>query len=103
MSRRPRGAVRTLSRTIPNTRGFGANALLRNPAEVAQARVFERLLLAECAELQEQAQRATVDEQAETDRSSAELTQIRNRLDEVDALLRALQGRFPHSAPDGDR
>src|ERR1700759_339667 len=103
MPRRPRGAVRRLSRNIPDTRGFGANALPRNPAEVAQARVFERLLLAECAELHEQAHRATVDEPAENDRPSGDLTQIRNRLDEVEALLRALRGRFPHSAPDGDR
>jgi len=69
--------------------------------------MFERLLQAECAELQELAHRMAGDkyQQPETDdsRPSGELTQIRARIDEVDGLLRALQGRFPRSLPDGDR
>jgi hypothetical protein len=36
-------------------------------------------------------------------RPSEELTQMRARIDEVHALLQALQGRFPHTVPDGDR
>jgi hypothetical protein len=69
--------------------------------------VFERLLQAECAELQELAHRMAGEkyQQPEPDdsRSPGELTQIRARIDEVHGLLRALQGRFPHSVPDGDR
>jgi hypothetical protein len=76
------------------------------PAEVAQARVFERLLQAECAELQDLAHRVAADDSqqpgSDDSRPSGELSQIRARLDEVDGLLRALAGRFPHSAPDGD-
>src|ERR1700759_2339053 len=102
LSRRPRGAVRTL----PKFPAFGkANTLSRipaQPAEIAQARVFERLLRAESAELQELAHRAAGDE-ADDSGPHGGLTQIRARIDEVDGLLQALQGRFPHSAPEGDR
>jgi hypothetical protein len=102
LSRRPRGAVRTL----PKAPVFGAaNTLSRipaQPAEIAQARVFERLLRAESAELQELAHRAA-GEEADESAPYGELTQIRARIDEVNGLLRALQGRFPRSAPDGDR
>ena len=110
LSRRPRDAARRLPRTITGSPGFSATSALprrpAQPAEIAQARVFERLLQAECAELQELAHRMAGDRhlQAEPDdsRPSGELTQIRARIDEVHGLLRALQGRFPHSAPDGD-
>jgi hypothetical protein len=77
------------------------------PAETAQARVFEGLLRAEHAELQELAhrmagaghQRAAPDDA----RPSGDLTQIRARIDEVHDLLQALQERFPHSLPAADR
>jgi hypothetical protein len=69
------------------------------PAEVAQARVFERLLQAESAELHELAHRIPVaaDRQLDNDRSgqSWDLVQIRARMDEVQRLLQALRGRFP--------
>jgi hypothetical protein len=111
LSRRPRDTTRTLPRTINGSPAFSAASVLprrpAQPAEIAQARVFERLLQAECAELQELAHRmaGVKHQQPEPDdsRPSGELTQIRARIDEVDGLLRALQGRFPHSAPDGDR
>jgi hypothetical protein len=111
LPRRPRDTARTLPRTRMGSPTFSAaNALSRQPAqpaEIAQARVFERILQAECAELQELAHRTAEDkyQQPEPDvsRPSAELTQIRARIDEVHGLLRALQGRFPHSVPDGDR
>jgi hypothetical protein len=111
LSVRPRDAARTLPRAIIGSRAFSAaNVLSRRPpqpAEIAQARVFERLLQAECAELQELAHRIAGDkyQQPEPDDSqpSGELTQIRARIDEVHDLLRALQGRFPHSVPDGGR
>ena len=110
-SRRPRDRARTRPRTTIGSPAFSAASVLprrpAQPAEIAQARVFERLLQAECAELQELAHRMAGDkyQQHEPDdsRPSGELTQIRDRIDEVDGLLRALQGRFPHSAPDGDR
>jgi hypothetical protein len=111
LSRRPRDTARTLPRTMIGSPAFSAASVLprrpAQPAEMAQARVFERLLQAECAELQELARRMAGDkyQQPEPDdsRPSGELTQIRARIDEVDGLLRALQGRFPHSVPDGDR
>jgi hypothetical protein len=111
LSRRPRDTTRTLPRTVSGSPGLGASSVLprrpAQPAEIAQARVFERLLQAECAELQELAHRMAGDrfQQPEPDdfRPSGELTQIRARIDEVDDLLRALKGRFPHSVPDGDR
>jgi hypothetical protein len=111
LSRRPRDTTRTLPRTMSGSPAFSASSVLprrpTQPAEIAQARVFERLLQSECAELQELAHRMAGDkyQQAEPDdsRLSGELTQIRARIDEVHGLLRALQGRFPHSAPDGDR
>ena len=111
LSRRPRNSARTLPRTVSGSPAFSASSVLprrpAEPAEIAQARVFERLLQAECAELQQLAHRMAGDkyQQPEPDdsRPSGELTQIRARIDEVHGLLRALQGRFPHSVPDGDR
>jgi hypothetical protein len=101
LSRRPRGG-----RTFAKPPVYGsANTLSRipaQPAEIAQARVFERLLLDECAELRELAKRVARDESDDSG-PDGDLTQIRARLDEVDGLLRALQGRFPRSAPDGGR
>jgi len=110
LSWRPRDAARTHPRTINGSRAFSAASVLprrpAQPAEIAQARVFEGLLQAECAELQELAHRmaGAKDQRPEPDdsRPSGGLTQIRARIDEVHGLLQALQGRFPHSRPDGD-
>jgi hypothetical protein len=110
ISRRPRDAARTLPRTISGSRAFSAASVLprrpAQPAEIAQARVFERLLQAECAELQELAHRMAGNQhqQPEPDdfRPSGEL-EIRARIDEVHGLVQALQRRFPHSMQDGDR
>jgi len=107
LSRRPRNTARTLPRTMIGSPAFSAAGVLprrpAQPAEIAQARVFERLLQAECAELQELAHRMAQQPEPDDSRPSGELTQIRARIDEVHGLLRALQGRFPHSAQDGDR
>ena len=109
LSRRPRDTTRGLPRTISGSPALSASSVLprrpAQPAEVAQARVFERLLQAECAELHELAHRMAGDKylRPEPDKSSGELTQILARIDEIDGLLRALQVRFPHSVPDGDR
>jgi hypothetical protein len=110
LSQKPRDSTRTLPTTISGSPAFGAASVLPRraapPAEIAQARVFERLLQAERAELQELVHRMAGDryQQAEPgdSRPSRELTELRARIDEVHGLLRALQGRFPHSAPDGD-
>lgn len=103
LSPRPRNTGRTLPKSNAGSRVFSApNVLPRRPtqpAEIAQARVFERLLQDESAELRDLAHRVGTDDSER----AGELTQIHARLDEVDGLLRALQGRFPHSAPDGDR
>jgi hypothetical protein len=111
LSRRPRDAIRTPPRTVVGASAFSAASTLprrpAQPAEIAQARVFERLLRAECVELQELAHRMAADKSQhpgpDDARLPGELTEIRARIDEVDGLLRALQGRFPHPAPDGDR
>jgi hypothetical protein len=111
LSRRPRDAARTHPRPIGGSPPFSAASVLPRrpaaPAEVAQARVFERLLHAEGAELQELADRIAGDAhqrpKPDKSRASEELAQIHARIDEVRGLLRTLQRRFPHSAPDGDR
>ena len=106
LSRQPRDTARTFPRTMIGSQAFSANVVPRRsaqPAEVAQARVFERLLRAECAELQELEHRIAQQFGYDDSRPSGELTQLRARIDEIDGLLRALQGRFPHSTPDGDR
>lgn len=107
LSRKPRDAARTLPRITIGSQAFSAASVLprrpAQPAEEAQARVFERLLRAECAELHELAHRIAQQSEPGDSRPSGELTQIRARIDEVHGLLRALQGRFPHSVPDGDR
>jgi hypothetical protein len=110
LSPRPRGATRVLPKPVESHRAHSAARALTDPvqpAEVAQARVFERLLQTECAELQELAHRIGRVEDQLPDAGSSEqpqdLAQIRARLDELDGLLRALQGRFPHAKPDLDR
>jgi hypothetical protein len=69
-------------------------------AEIAQARVFEKLLQAERRELQELVR--TTDETPDSgDGCSPESrAQIRARLDEIHRLLHALRGRFPHAVSD---
>jgi len=77
------------------------------PAEVAQARVFEGLLQAEYATLDEVAHRlaGAADQPPDHDGSlsSWDLVQIHARIDEVQRLLEALRDRFPYPAPDSDR
>jgi len=77
------------------------------PAEVAQARVFERLLQAEYANLDELAHRVAgaVDQQPDHDGDPSpwDLMLIRARIDEVQHLLQALRGRFQDPVPDSDR
>jgi cobalamin biosynthesis Mg chelatase CobN len=102
LSQRRRDTARTLPTRIAGSPFSASNVLPRRPtqpAEIAQARVFERLLQAECAELRDLAHRVGTDDSEKAE----ELTQIHARLDEVDGLLRALQGRFPPAAPTGDR
>jgi cobalamin biosynthesis Mg chelatase CobN len=106
LSRKPRDTARTLPRTMIGSQTPSAASVLprrpAQPAEVAQARVFERLLQAECAELQELAHRIAQQAEPDDPRPSGELMRLRARIDEVNGLLRALQGRFPHPLPDGD-
>lgn len=103
----PRNATRLLPKTSNGSRAFSTAAYRPvQPAEIAQARVFEGLLQTECAELQELARRMAGAKgqlpAPDDSRPTGDLTQIRARIDEVHSLLRALQGRFPHSTPDGD-
>src|ERR1700743_3007033 len=105
-SRKPRDTARTFPRTMIGSQAFSASVLPRRPAqpaEVAQARVFERLLRAGGAELQELEHRIAQQFGYDDSPPFRELTQFGARIDEIDGLLRALQGRFPHSTPDGDR
>lgn len=103
LSPRPREGARPAPTTLDGRRTI-RTAPTWDPArsaEIAQARVFERLLLAERDELQELA-RATATPDSSGADSTENLTQIRARFDEIHGLLRALRGRFPHSAPDLD-
>ena len=122
LSRRPRSSrgrwvapaeyndARVLPKTVSGHRTLAAASVLPHPvkpAELAQARVFESLLRAESAELHELAHRMTgaADQQLDTDSSapSWDLMQIRARIDEIQRLLQALRGRFPHPLPESDR
>jgi hypothetical protein len=74
------------------------------PAEVAQARLFEDILQAEVAELEQLGYRlaASLDRQPEIDSHEVarDLFRIHQRIEEVHRLLRALRGRFPRSRWD---
>jgi hypothetical protein len=75
------------------------------PAEVAQARLFEGILQAEVAELEQLAYRlaGSLDRQPELDSHelTRDLLRIQERIDEVHRLLQALHGRFPGPRWDG--
>jgi hypothetical protein len=111
LSRRPRDSARMHPSSVIGSRALSAISVLprraAEPAEIAQARVFEGLLQAERAELQELAHRMAGANYQRAERNdsrpSGDLTQIRARIDEVHDLLQALQERFPRSLPDGDR
>lgn len=119
LSRRPRNSrgrwaaaaeyidARVPAKTVSGHRTLAAASVMPRPvtpAEVAQARVFERLLQAESAELHELAHRipGAADRQLDTDRSASswDLMQLRVRMDEVQRLLQGLRGRFPHQLPE---
>lgn len=122
MSRRPRNGrgrwaapaeyndARVLPKTASGHRTLAAASVMPHPvkpAELAQARVFESLLQAESAELHELAHRmaGVADQQLDTGSSapSWDLMQLRARMNEVQRLLEALLGRFPHQLSDSDR
>jgi hypothetical protein len=69
------------------------------PAEVAQAQLFEDILQAEVAELEQLAYRlaGSPDRQPEFDSHEVarDLLRIHERIEEVRRLLHALHGRFP--------
>ncbi|MDT5088531.1 MAG: hypothetical protein QOG47_1238 [Mycobacterium sp.] len=98
----PGDAGRPASTTLGSHRTLRTATVLdpAQSAEIAQARVFEKLLQAERRELQELA-RTTDETPDSSDACSPESrAQIRARLDEIHDLLRALGGRFPHAASD---
>ena len=72
-----------------------------NPAELAQARLFEKALQAEFVELNRVAgtlaARPTASQQSDAGGTqSPQLSRIHARIGEVHRLLEALRGRFPH-------
>jgi hypothetical protein len=77
-------------------------------AEVAQARVFEAILQAEFARLNAlaYAMAGPLDRLKHPDlgscQPSRDLMLIHARIDEVQRLLAALQGRFPHTGSNGE-
>ncbi len=101
LPRRPRNPAQSFaSGAITAPASAAAGILPRHPAppaEIAQARVFERLLQSEHAELSELAHRVAAEGNQQPGLASGELTQLRARIAEIDGLLGALQGRFPHS------
>ncbi|MCV7398719.1 hypothetical protein H7K24_00930 [Mycobacterium fragae] len=90
------------------TNGHRIDMLARavQPAEVAQARLFEGILQAEFAELTQLAYRmaGSLDRQpgAEPTEPPRDLLRIRERMNEVHRLIQALQGRFPQPRWDGE-
>lgn len=94
--------LRKLPKTLNGPRRLSAASIIPRPvmpAEVAQARVFEGLLQAESAELRQLAHRIAGAGDHADDNPSApswDLLQISARIEEVQHLLQALQGRFPH-------
>jgi|SRR5271155_2304353 len=96
LARRPWTTARSLSQIV----------LPRpvQPAEIAQARVFEELLRTERAELQDLAHRITTatDHSPGADNSnpSRDLAPIRAGIEEISGLLEALRRRFLHSPSD---
>jgi hypothetical protein len=103
LSPRPRDGTRLAPRNGDDRQMFYAPGTSdpAQAAEIAQARVFERLLRAERTELQELAQSIAESPDSGTD-PAQDPTQVRARLREIHRLLRALQGRFPQSASDLD-
>ena len=102
--------ARAVAKNVSGHRILGATSAIPRPvkpAEIAQARVFESLLQAESAELLELAHRMAggMDQPSDSDGSAPawDLMQIRARIDEIQRLLQALQGRFPHPFPESDR
>lgn len=84
-------------------------ARLAHHAEIAQARLFEKILQAEFAHLNELAfsmagplERSNHPALDGREPSRA-LMQIHARIDEVHRLLAALRGRFPHGYSDSER
>lgn len=75
------------------------------PAEVAQARLFEGTLQAEFVELHHIAHRMAGPLHGQPDLNGHEparyLLRIQARINEIQCLLQALRGRFPHSWYDG--
>jgi hypothetical protein len=76
------------------------------PAEVAQARLFEGILQAEFAELHHLVYRmaGSLDRQLDVHghEPSPDLLGLHARIDEVQRLLQALRCRFPHPGWDGE-
>jgi hypothetical protein len=80
------------------------------PAEIAQARLFEDILQAEVAELEQVAYRlaGSLDRLPEIDSHEVarDLLRTHQRMEEVHRLLHALHGRFPrprgNGAPKGE-
>jgi hypothetical protein len=90
-------------------RTLGATDMLQRtvqPAEVAQARLFEGILQAEFAELHHLAYRMAGSFERQTDLNghepSGDLLRLHARIDEVQRLLEALRRRFPHPGWDGE-
>jgi hypothetical protein len=108
-SRRPGNAARAVPKTLKDRRAVGMTdkSVPAQPAEIAQARVFEALLQAERAELLDLASRTGrgIDQMPDSDGSQPvqQRTEIRARLNEVHRLLHALRGRFPLGTTELDR
>ncbi len=76
------------------------------PAEVAQARLFESILQSEFAQLHRLADRMTGSPDWQHDLNGHELSRdllrIHARIDEIHRLLQALRGRFPQPGRSPD-
>lgn len=94
--------TRSVLKPTSGCRRFAGTDTLERPvqaAEVAQARLFQGILQAEFAELHHLACRTAGPLHGQLDLNSRErsrdLLRIHARIDEVQRLLEALQGRYP--------
>lgn len=85
------------------TEPMDAPGATRRPADVVQARLFEKLLRAEIAQLEQRADSMAYHWWARRDRADdrppEDLVELRRRIGEARRLLETLEGRFPRRGP----
>lgn len=82
-----------------DTEPMAAPGVTRRPADVVQAQLFEKILRAEIAQLEQRADAMAYQWWSRRDRVGdrppSDLVELRRRIGEVHGLLETLQSRFP--------